>query len=489
MTAPSGKKILFGVLVTPIFLWLIYLAGVNGFFAAGGFGFALSGEKDVDGWVGSAYSYWPGHVSGTDFHLVVHDPAVEAHLAIDSFRLRLDLLALLKKRLHIHTIEADGARFWLRKTRPLRELCKNGSGLPPIPGLARPPGETERCLEQRETAREPGPKPDPERLLRVRLDHVLVRDLEELWLEHYRVDLDARLEGAWYFWPTRETAVSINGLRIREASSSGPTGARFARLAASLSGGMDLFDLERPTPKAVWSALRLDGWIAVPDVDLSVLRRGLLAAQPIAPPSLPPLTGRASATATLTVDGGQASWVKARLRGRAVGIGWDRYLLRAEADAALRLEPADGEGHALVFREGRVLLSSPVLKRPDGTIQRYPKTRARARIRATSRVDPMAGHARLGVDVLLNRSELLIDLIPSELPRLGANLLTGGDEPVRGEARLEVEGDAARIESLKLSSGALEVTGRVRLAPSTLGDLDIRAGPVTVGHRFGEAAP
>lgn len=467
--------------------YVIYLVAINAFLAAGGYAWALSAEPDVDGRVQRAWSWWPGHIEGKGLDFVVHDPSVEAHIRLDRFALDMSLLALLKKEVRMSSVLGDGVAFRLRMTRHLPELCAEGRGVPPIPDRNAPPQDDEAaCLRQEDTARDPGPKPDPEGLVRAWLEGVRVRNLRELWLDKVRVELeDAHLDGRWYFWPTREIEIGLEELVVGSArSEAGPNLARFRGLGMHLSGQLSETRFDEMSLAKVWKQVGLQGWVRVREADLHGLRAGSFWVTPYAMPNLPGVRGKVVASATVAVERGEAQRLDARIAGMRVGVSWRDRQVSGRLEAHARLGPHGGGG--LEVASVRAEMSRLQLRTEGEDPHEYEGARAWVELEPGGSLSPGDERATLPLRVGANRSALLVDLIPSTLAKLGAEV-TVGDASLDARATLRVDGSRVWLEGVKAEAGAVSVEGNeVQLEPKPDGKLDVSVGPVTLGHDVGD---
>lgn len=460
-----------------------YLVLANLFLNLGGLAWALEGEKDVDASVEQAFSVWPGRVWGRNFHFIVHDPQVEAHLVLKRFELDLELLPLLRKHIRMGPVEGWGVSFHLRKTRPLDELCEQGPGLPSIPGQAEAPDGLEGdCAAQKDTARRPGPKPDPEGLVKLRMDDIRVHELEELWFERHRVELDAELDGAWAFWPTQSTTVAVDRLRIRSARSTGGGVLRYEGLQADLQGYFGPVHFPSLDLEQMWSALTLKGWLKFADGSLEAAREGMMGVRPLAPPTLPRLAGRVTASATVAIEAGHARRLEVHARGLEVAVGWRDVELKGRTSLDVDMVPQE---HGMRLRRGRFTLRGPSL-RMKGKTERYPETHIQLTAAPGAVFVPSQGRLHAELEARLDRSSLLIDLLPSGPAKVGAEMFVGDDATTEAKARLEVGGRGVDVTLRELKAGDVKVHGHLQLEPKKQGRFEIELGPIAFGHAIEE---
>ena len=124
----------------------------------------------------SDLSMWiPGRVEVTDLRMRGRDRHQHWYAEAEGARLRISLLDLLGRRFSADDVEVRGVRFLLRRRWPQGTTPPAQELLPPIPGLDPEPAGPPRS----------GPRRPPGWL--VSLDHLDVRDIEEIWIDSYRL--------------------------------------------------------------------------------------------------------------------------------------------------------------------------------------------------------------------------------------------------------------------------------------------------------------
>ncbi len=200
------------ILLTLLALELVYLVVGN---AIVWFVLCQQVNKDVDTKMSYAFAYsiWPTVVHVRDFRVSNHDSAVEWTLALKEGDLTVDLFALADKKFHARRIRADGVTFHLRqRLNDLQADKPRSRMLPAVPPFADPPMV-------------PIGPPAPRRsdanynLWTAELEDVDC-DVDEVWIDAYRMFGNGRLAGAFYFKPVRmmvlqPTRASLRGVDLR----------------------------------------------------------------------------------------------------------------------------------------------------------------------------------------------------------------------------------------------------------------------------------
>lgn len=218
-----------------------------------------------------AWTWWPGQVWASDLRLVGHDSHTEWLLELSEVRATIELLPLPTLHFRAHDAVAERARFRVRKTRPLAELCAAPAGaLPPIPGLSDP--QLEDCEAQPDTARPPIPPTDPAEIWRVDLRRMHVRVLDELWIEQVHLTGQAELTGGLWLWPTQAIEVRPTELRLTQGAVASATTAALSELTLSLRGALARLSLVDTDAAAALAQLTLTASLTATLASLAPLR-------------------------------------------------------------------------------------------------------------------------------------------------------------------------------------------------------------------------
>jgi hypothetical protein len=198
-------KIVLAIAVAVVAGYLIWVAAATWFIRDGIY--RVNGwNSEVDLSMGFAVSWLPGHISGRELRVVVHDSDAELDLQFDHFDLVVDVAQLANKRFVTTKTHLDGVKFYYRATRQVPELCKT-KGLPPIGSQASPP-PTEDCLQQTETANADTSISSPNDMWQVDLANIELRNVTDVWLDTYRFRGRGTVgESAFYLWPAQKIMV------------------------------------------------------------------------------------------------------------------------------------------------------------------------------------------------------------------------------------------------------------------------------------------
>jgi hypothetical protein len=140
-----------------------------------------------------AWSVWPGLVHASGLTIRVNDSDVQLYFRLDGVRVRFDLPALARRELVTKTVAVDGLMFRMRLPRTQKELRSQV-----IPFLAPIPGLSMLRLPERS----PDPFSEP---WKINLQGVIIENLHEIWVEEYRFQGRARVNGSFFLFPSRLT--------------------------------------------------------------------------------------------------------------------------------------------------------------------------------------------------------------------------------------------------------------------------------------------
>jgi hypothetical protein len=289
-------------------------------------------QDDVTMSYDRAWTVWPGHVWATELRLVGHDSHTEWLLELSEVRATIELLPLPTLTFRAHDAVAERARFRVRKTRPLAELCAAPAGeLPPIPGLSDP--QLEDCEAQPDTARPPIPPTDPAEIWRVDLARMHVRVLDELWIEGVHLTGLAELTGGLWLWPTQALEVRPVELRLTQGVVASATTAALSELTLSLRGAL-----------ARLSLVDTDAAAALAQLTLTASVTATL-------PSLAPLRSLLPEQAELTLRGGPGA-LAGTLQVVGGRVGPATALSLRVPELAARLDAVEASGRASLTLTG-----------------------------------------------------------------------------------------------------------------------------------------
>ncbi len=436
-------------------------------------------QPDVTMRIGTTeWTWWPNRIRGSDFTFLVHDPGVQMELHVSKFDVSLNLASAWRKTVHMTSVVASGIEMRLRATRKLPELCAASFGLPPISGQSDPPGfDTVPCLEQDDTARNPAPDPDPEGVVKVRMDRVVARDWRDTWIEHHRLRGPISLEGSWEFWPSVSTTVVLDlidgrGLRL---TTSGATEVE----DLDLFGHLHVDDLQFRGDADPLGPISGTMAFDVEDALLDELQRTFFFATPRVPKGMPFLAGRGAVRAQVEAEGGTLNWFHARIRATDASLLLGKHEIRGELEAALRVDASlhptrtYSRGSRLRFRDFSVQSS-------DGRTD-YADSDLRIRFADASFFDADTVQVDLKTDVELSHMASVFALLPGGLPSEVAKLIIGGRQPARLRFRYVVADGVQRIEDIDLKSTHFNLDGRITVSPRFGGKLVAHSGPLHIG--------
>jgi hypothetical protein len=413
------------------------------------------------------WAWWPTHLSGGEFQMIVHDPAVQAELRIDDFALVWAPLQLLRKKFHARTIRADGVRFSLRKTRELRELCDMPPGLPVIPGQSLPAEAVEgSCMAQEDTARPKGDKPKRGDVFQVQLDDVRVDHLERLWFERLRTEGTGGLRGDWFYIPTFETRLNVSALGASSRNLKRADETLIRNMGFGVTGELDTVHL-RKSPD--WKRLIVaTATASVRGIRLAPLMRG----------------GATKADGTLdlyfdmSVQQGYLEYLELRILNSKMSLERKEFVLSGEPWAHFQWV-ADSDRTARL-REGRAELRAVRLGRGKDA----KTTSFRLTAKNERSLDLSNGTARVGLWAQAENLEPIMILLKG-LPKTMVDVLISSDTQIRATARLDVAAPDMRLEDLQVEAGALKAHGALTLSPRMDGEVTAELGPVSVTKKIG----
>jgi len=425
-------------------------------------------QKDVTLKFDTGIIWWPTHISGENFQLIVHDPAIQAELALDEYQLDWNPLRLFDKKFHATRVRATGVTFALRKTRPISELCRQPPGLPDIPGQTRPPGAVRGdCSAQTDTARKPGKKPKRGQVFEVELENVKATGLNELRFERYRARGYADFSGHWSFNPTFETSIQLPSF-TSEPWTIHVDGEPIAH-HLTMNGGATVETLN----------LRdLSGWLEKVSLRGELVGRGLDIAH-FARAMGSEGDGALDVYFDAHIDQGAPQYLDARVGGSRITFDAGKFAVRGSPDFGLTF--VDGEQGARL-RTGTATITDVRLGDAKESTDIYVRTTS------DSYVKPSPLRASVGIEARTSNLEPIMAAL-SGLPKTILDLLIAQSTDVEASGRLRAEQGEARLDPVHVNAGPLSVDGKVQLSPSMNGRLKAELGPVTVTKKLGGSKP
>lgn len=164
-----------------------------------------------------AWSWWPGQLQVEGLELRRASTRSTWQLDVDDAEVRFALLPLLRRRLHIRSLDGDGYAFLLRQeeTSPMVAALQ-----PPVPPLYEvgdgEVGDGEVDPHEEQQVATPGSQNRRQRWP-VEVDHLHLRQLKELWLGAYHLVGSVEIEGGLSAIPGGELEVLPSRLVLDDA--------------------------------------------------------------------------------------------------------------------------------------------------------------------------------------------------------------------------------------------------------------------------------
>jgi hypothetical protein len=470
------------VVLPPLVAWLAYLLFANLYLNAQGLELTVAAAEDsAEVELGPAFTWWPGRVIARDLRVIVHDSHVEMDLRIDALHADVRLLSLFGREFETRSATVTGVSIRLRKTRPLIALCKVDPGLPPIDHLNLPAGEENaKCADQVDTSLTlVGPKTPAERLFRVRLGGLVVRDLREVWVERYRAIGWMQFDGSLRFWPTREVGLLASSLGLEDVDVEvGPT-RQITGLDLEASGRIREIRFDRATSEEMWAAVSFHVKAAVGEAELALVEQVIASLRPIAPPRLPQVEGRAKLEVALVIEEGWTQSLSIHAAAMQASLRLLTRKLAGRAEVDLLLVPASRRSHVLTIERAKATLRNIEIR--DGEERRqFADSEMEVSGTGTCRFSSTEQHVLIRLKARASKSAPLVELMPGGMEQTILDLLIHDDAPATVDAELFADQDVARFESITMIAGPLRVDGRMRLAPEPGGRLVIRYRDLTI---------
>ncbi len=184
-------------------VYLFYLVLINVFLSTPLFGVVANGNpQTLDVHFERGWSLWPGRVHARGLSIRGRDSSVEWMLRIRQVQFDVSFRALVGQRFLASNVRGTGGSFRLRSRIDGWEATPERlAGLPPIEGLrAEPIRPYQQCsLSEWSDA--------DYHLWTVQLEGVRADDVQEIWIDRYRLDGETSATGRFYLKPIRATEV------------------------------------------------------------------------------------------------------------------------------------------------------------------------------------------------------------------------------------------------------------------------------------------
>ena len=270
-----------------------------------------------------ASSPWPGRIRVRGLRLRGRDPNVEWEFRIDDCRATISLPDLIRKRFHATSVEATGLSFRLRqRVEEGRAKPERVRFLPPIEGFAPVPLRGEPPALPDRNAKD---------LWEVSIDRLKASPVKEIWIDAYRYEGSAVLEGRLHLRPRLRASVGPATLEW-----SGGTLTLFGRKAADpirarVECRIEPFDPERVRGSAVWDSLSAKAdWGG----DLA----GLEFLNPLLGDSPRVSGGRGTMSGRIRLESGKGE-ARVSLAARGAQAQYPKETLTGDLSAELRMAP------------------------------------------------------------------------------------------------------------------------------------------------------
>ena len=169
-----------------------------------------TGPDDLDIHYSFAFSPFPAFVYARNANFRIQDHNVQLFGNIRNTYILVSPSNLFKRQFLAHYLGGSGMKFLFRLRRKPADMKKiNLEALPEIPGLK----DLAKPLHRK--------PPDPEadkRAWRVRMNHVSISNLEEIWFDRYHFLGKASVHGGFFVRPSHEVEVFPATLKISKGS-------------------------------------------------------------------------------------------------------------------------------------------------------------------------------------------------------------------------------------------------------------------------------
>jgi hypothetical protein len=415
----------------------------------------------------SASTLWPGRVEVDGLRIRDQDYSTEWILMLDHGRARIVLLDLLRRRFHAVGIRGDGFQVRIRsRLDPPEATPGRLAFLPEIPGYPGPP------------VREPGErrKPPGGAKWTIVLDDIRVDPVREIWVDQYRYEGEAGLEGGLFLHVRNLLRIPRSSLAVRGGSLSYQGRTIAGGLAAKLDLLLHDCDLHAVHGKGILTFLSGAGDMrgVVPDV-------GFLNPMLNTPQRLRFEAGKGSMSAGLRVDRGVGEG-SLRLEARSVRIVQPDASLRGDAVLDLRLARIDLLHGVVDFSGSRLSVAHGELKSPQGEARDWQARLVMPSGAVLEKHPPEGAWRALDGRLELQASEArpLYELMNVKCPAWAQRLLRMHDLSARAD--LLIASSRLEVRSFDASGGALRVRGTFRRKNrSNDGTMLVEAGIFAVG--------
>ncbi|HSI04439.1 MAG TPA: hypothetical protein VLC93_08190 [Myxococcota bacterium] len=426
-------------------LWLL----IATWFVRDGLKRINSAQPYVTFTMGAAVSWWPGRLSGTDLHVVIHDTDVELDMHFDRFALDVELRPLANLRFVTHATRLDGVSFYFRQTRKVPELCKHPS-LPPITGQAS--ANAPDCLAQKETALPPQGG-GPEGIWRLHLGGIELTDVRDVWVEYVRFRGKGGVSGRMYLWPTQELDLASESAHWDDMTVTLGAEQPLA-LVKSVDVATVMRDMEVPKHR-IWEEI-VSADIVASGAMLQLARLGA--------------GGVAKTDLEAHMRDGLVSGVTARAHSNDFFLPLAGKKLAGVLDTHVRI---DGEQRSLRIHEARATLKH--VKVDD---ERFADAELALSALPGGRIDPKNGRGRFELVASGKSAKPVLALMPPTFGAAIAKLAVGPDAEIHGAAKVEATLPKLVAEPFTVQGGSLDIAGRMVLTPTMSGTMVARVGPI-----------
>ena len=452
-------KVLIAIAVAAVGLYLVWVAAATWFIRDGIYR-VNNWNDEVDLSMGFAVSWWPGHISGRDLRIVVHDSDSELDLQFAHFDLVVDVAKLASKQFVTSRTHLDGVKFYYRATRQVPELCKT-KGLPPIGSQALPP-PTENCLQQTETANADTTTSPPNEIWQINLADIELEDVSDVWLDTFRMQgIGTVGESSFYLWPGQK--IMVNGGMSHWSKMQVDIGGEHIVAHASVDMSVKMDEVPTKDNAVMWKAT--SGTISVREADGRLERFQYfeggyrLAGEAIVEHGEP----------TLVFAKGDVPDLVMHVGDKKLSGAFDVHVRGLPSPTAKNIRIA--EGHS-VFSKIAV----------DG--KAFPNTEVRASILPGGVFHTLRKTFDFEVGATSSTIAPAMALLPSGFGSTVTKILVKEKDELAIAIRFKGPWDHMLAEPFSIHGGGLDVYGTVTITPVLKGDLKASLGPISKTIQF-----
>ncbi len=147
-----------------------------------------------------AISFFPSTVYVRNANFRVQDRNVQLFGKLSGTFLFISLPKLLKRQFVVHYLEGQNLKFFFRLRRKPEEIVKlSKDAVPPIPGLT--------DMTKPTTPKKPSDPSEENRQWRLRMDHVHIASISEIWFDRFHFEGNASVRGGFYLKPSHAVEV------------------------------------------------------------------------------------------------------------------------------------------------------------------------------------------------------------------------------------------------------------------------------------------